>query len=101
MGSGLRERAFIRANPETQTGVIMASVPPARATSQAPVRSSRAAVWMAVAPEAQAVAVCITGPVAPNSMASRPAAMFGRKAGSVMGDTAAGPRVRRRSAACS
>ncbi len=70
MGSSSRlERAPICAKPAITNGVIIASLPPARTTSQRSSASRSRAVPMAVAPEAQAVATTRLGPVAPNSMA--------------------------------
>ncbi|HEY3871346.1 MAG TPA: hypothetical protein VGM10_23500 [Actinocrinis sp.] len=83
----------IFAKPAITRGLIMASAPPATAMSQYPSANRSRATPSAEVPEAQAVPMVRQGPVAARSMASWPAAMFGRLSVSRRGETCSALRV--------
>ncbi len=84
----------MRAKAAEMTGMIGASLPPARTMSHTPDRISAEAVPIAVVPEAQAVETVRLGPVAPHMSDNCPGSMFGAYNGTVVAETFS-PRSRR------
>ncbi len=68
--SGARPRC--RLNPTKTAGVGMTVTPPARASSQSPLRSPWAARWIATRDAEQAVSMVTAGPSRPRVYATRP-----------------------------
>ena len=83
-GSSLRvDIARMTANAPIFSGMMAASVPPARTTSARPERIMSMAYPIASAPEAQALTMQCAPAWAPNSMLIQPAAPLGISIGTV------------------
>ena len=101
-GSALRvESACMALKVAMPIRQIAASVPPVITATASPRRIHSAASPMALPADAHAETAAKLGPRAPNSMATRPAAMSGIIAGMVKGETRRGPISWRRSTAFS
>src|SRR6185312_6264069 len=92
MPLGDSARMFV--NPAMFVGVRHASAPPARATSQRPAATHRAALATACVPVAQDVATVSHGPYRDHRMDSAADAAFGITIGTVNGETARSPLSR-------
>src|SRR2546428_6570596 len=91
-GSSLRvDMAFIWQNPAMQSGMMMASAPPAIMTSASPRWMIFVASPMAWLPVAHAVTTDELGPLAPKRMEIRPDAMLMISMGMKNGETRSGP----------
>ena len=87
IGSEDVDRAFNRANPAIDNGLILASAPPASMRSAYPNLIKLNASPMLCDPAAQAVATEWTGPLRPYLIETFPAAMFTRILGTKYGLT--------------